>query len=63
MTELACTCEPNARDECGRFACVVCARQAPACCGAADEHETEGVGVSGVCDDCAARAAWEAELW
>lgn len=58
-----CTCEGEARAACGTFACAVCTRsRVPECCGAADEHEMEGA-VSGVCDDCAARAAWEAELW
>ena len=57
-----CTCEGAARAACGTFACERCERVRPACCGAADECETEGAD-DGVCDDCAARAAWEGELW
>ena len=58
-----CTCDDDDRAACGTFACAVCTRsRVPECCGAADEHETDGAD-AGACDDCAARAAWEGELW
>jgi|GEM_PF-3828322 len=62
LRERECTCEGEARAACGTFACARCERRVPACCGAADEYDTEGAD-DGACDDCAARAAWEREMW